>query len=76
MFSFLGCRKASTTSDVDDSPLSSLISLNDLWDFLGECLRRLTEASDPHAVLVLQPAVEAFFLVHAGNRREKVRFID
>lgn len=59
------------------SPLSQLLKLDDLWDELSVCLTRLREAADPHAVLVLQPAVEAFFLAHAAGRsqREAVSFI-
>jgi len=57
-----------------ESSLSKFLPMVELWDFLGECLNRLSEASDPHVVLVLQPAVEAFFLVHACRRKEKVIF--
>ena len=46
-------------------PLSSLLGLTDLWDTLSQCLCSLADTHDSHAVLVLQPAVEAFFLVHA-----------
>lgn len=35
-----------------------------MWSTLGECLTELGASSDTHAVLVLQPAVEAFFHVH------------
>ena len=47
--------------------LSEQLLLEELWDTLGECLTELARTSDHHAVLVLQPAVEAFFLVHAGK---------
>lgn len=46
--------------------LSDQLELDELWETLGECLTGLNKTSDHHAVLVLQPAVEAFFLVHAG----------
>lgn len=46
-------------------PLSSLLGLTKLWDMLSQCLCSLADTHDSHAVLVLQPAVEAFFLVHA-----------
>ena len=46
-------------------PLSSLLGLTKLWDTLSHCLCSLADTHDSHAVLVLQPAVEAFFLVHA-----------
>ena len=36
----------------------------------GECLTELAETSDTNAVLVLQPAVEAFFIVHASDKDE------
>ena len=47
--------------------LSEQLLLDELWDTLGDCLTELAKTSDHHAVLVLQPAVEAFFLVHAGK---------
>jgi len=49
--------------------LSEQISLDELWDTLGECLSELGRTSDSHAVLVLQPAVEAFFLVHGTEKQ-------
>lgn len=36
-----------------------------LWHTLSLCLLELEHTPDHHAVLVLQPAVEAFFLVHS-----------
>lgn len=48
--------------------LSQLLTLDSLWTALSHCLDELSEAADPHAVLVLQPAVESFFLVHASTR--------
>ncbi|XP_060263783.1 E3 ubiquitin-protein ligase HUWE1 isoform X31 [Ovis aries] len=51
--------------------LSEQLNLDELWDMLGECLKELEESHDQHAVLVLQPAVEAFFLVHATERESK-----
>jgi len=51
--------------------LSDEVCLDELWDALGECLTELARMSDNHAVLVLQPAVEAFFLVHAGEKDKK-----
>ncbi|UYV80320.1 HUWE1 [Cordylochernes scorpioides] len=48
------------------TPLSSELDLDTLWETLSECLVELAETPDHHAVLVLQPAVEAFFLVHAA----------
>ena len=50
--------------------LSHQLELNDLWGMLSECLSALAETQDPHAVLVLQPSVEAFFLVHADHSEE------
>lgn len=49
------------------APLSETIQLDDLWNTLSDCLVELEETADHHAVLVLQPAVEAFFLVHAST---------
>uniref|UniRef100_A0A8C3HWY2 E3 ubiquitin-protein ligase HUWE1 n=1 Tax=Chrysemys picta bellii TaxID=8478 RepID=A0A8C3HWY2_CHRPI len=51
--------------------LSEQLNLDELWAMLGECLKELEESHDQHAVLVLQPAVEAFFLVHATERESK-----
>ena len=42
--------------------------MDSLWSSLGECLSELSRNSDQNAVLILQPAVEAFFLVHAGKQ--------
>eukprot|EP00794_Sanderia_malayensis_P006098 gene6098-6802_t len=50
--------------------LSSQIILDELWDVIGECLSELAETSDANAVLILQPAVEAFFIVHAADKDE------
>ena len=50
--------------------LSQQLELDDLWSMLSECLSALAETQDPHAVLVLQPSVEAFFLVHADHSEE------
>jgi E3 ubiquitin-protein ligase HUWE1 len=47
--------------------LSDLLRLDNLWETLGECLTELAKTPDHHAVLVLQSAVEAFFIVHAGK---------
>uniref|UniRef100_A0A1B6DRZ8 HECT-type E3 ubiquitin transferase n=1 Tax=Clastoptera arizonana TaxID=38151 RepID=A0A1B6DRZ8_9HEMI len=49
------------------SPLSDFLILDDLWDMLSACLTELANTQDTHAVLVLQPAVEAFFLMHASG---------
>lgn len=49
-------------------PLSEQMSdLEPLWDTLSQCLFELEHTPDDHAVLVLQPAVEAFFLIHSPN---------
>lgn len=55
----------------EDTPsmprLSEQVLLDDLWQELGDCLTELAKTPDHHAVLILQPAVEAFFIVHAGK---------
>ncbi|KAK3102129.1 hypothetical protein FSP39_009035 [Pinctada imbricata] len=51
--------------------LSEKLDLDDLWQVLGECLTELAKTPDHHAVLILQPAVEAFFIVHAGEKDGK-----
>ena len=50
--------------------LSRQLHLDELWWALSECLDMLAQTSDPHAVLILQPSVEAFFLVHASGTEE------
>ena len=47
--------------------LSEQLLLEELWETLSRCLVQLAKTTDHHAVLVLQPAVEAFFLIHAGK---------
>jgi len=46
--------------------LSDQLALTALWNTLSSCLKELADTPDHHAVLVLQPTVEAFFLVHAA----------
>uniref|UniRef100_A0A674AEY3 E3 ubiquitin-protein ligase HUWE1 n=1 Tax=Salmo trutta TaxID=8032 RepID=A0A674AEY3_SALTR len=68
----LGNSQSETEERLPDLPLlSEQLLLDELWDMLGECLKELEESHDQHAVLVLQPAVEAFFLVHATERESK-----
>lgn len=45
--------------------------LDNLWETLSQCLKELAETPDHHAVLVLQPAVEAFFLVHSPGSSQR-----
>lgn len=52
---------------IELQPLSETLQLDHLWNTLSDCLVELEENADHHAVLVLQPAVEAFFLVHASS---------
>ena len=60
---------------VEMTSLSVELGLDNLWMTLSECLVELGETPDTHAVLVLQPTVEAFFLVHAsaasGDKRQR-----
>lgn len=51
--------------------LSDQLMLEELWNCLGECLVELDKTPDHHAVLILQPAVEAFFIVHSGEKASK-----
>ncbi|XP_060587198.1 E3 ubiquitin-protein ligase HUWE1-like isoform X3 [Ruditapes philippinarum] len=62
-----------TKTEVQLPRLSEQIDLEELWFTLGECLTELDKTPDHHAVLILQPAVEAFFLVHAGEKENKVK---
>ena len=52
--------------ELPEPRLSQQLQLDELWDALSVCLTSLAKMPDSHAVLVLQPTVEAFFLVHAG----------
>ena len=47
------------------------VTYNFVLTFLGEALTELGETTDTNAVLVLQPAVEAFFLVHGSEKEEE-----
>ena len=67
----LGKDKEDPNKDKDVLPrLSSELTLEELWDTLSECLVELARTSDRNAVLVLQPAVEAFFLVHGTEKED------
>ncbi len=48
--------------------LSQQLELEELWSILSQCVDALSHTEDPHAVFVLQPTVEAFFLVHANYK--------
>lgn len=69
-FMALGASTSGAAANEPELPLlSEQITLEELWDTLGECLSELGRTSDSHAVLVLQPAVEAFFLVHGTEKQ-------
>ncbi|XP_024868314.1 E3 ubiquitin-protein ligase HUWE1 isoform X2 [Temnothorax curvispinosus] len=53
--------------------LSESLVLDNLWETLSACLLELEYTPDHHAVLVLQPAVEAFFLVHSSSSTSRDR---
>ena len=63
------------TETSDLGSLSAQLNLEELWSTLSKCLVELGEMQDTHAVLVLQPAVEAFFQVHVsaafGDHKER-----
>lgn len=46
--------------------MSEILPLDDLWIDISRCLLALEESKDEYTVLVLQPSVEAFFLIHAS----------
>ena len=64
-----GASTSGTPQEPELPLLSEQVNLEELWDTLGECLSELGRTSDSHAVLVLQPAVEAFFLVHGTEKQ-------
>ncbi|XP_003380634.1 putative HECT-domain protein [Trichinella spiralis] len=55
--------------ELEVQPLTVSMQVDNLWDLLSECLTLLDESADPHAVLILQPAVEAFFIIHGDDKR-------
>ena len=61
------------SKDIELPRLSQQLILDSLWNTLSECLQELADTPDHHAVLVLQPAVEAFFLVHAAQTSKEER---
>ncbi|XP_039153200.1 E3 ubiquitin-protein ligase HUWE1 isoform X2 [Drosophila simulans] len=65
--SFPGVGVASASKSTKPT-LSQILCLDVLWNTLSECLVALEESKDEFAVLVLQPTVEAFFLIHASHR--------
>ncbi|XP_012277229.1 E3 ubiquitin-protein ligase HUWE1 isoform X2 [Orussus abietinus] len=69
-------KTAESRADEDTTTLpllSESLVLDNLWETLSACLLELEHTSDHHAVLVLQPAVEAFFLVHSSSSTTKER---
>lgn len=70
MHCFYFIAKESQNSNDELPRLSSQLALEELWDTLSECLSELARTSDRNAVLVLQPAVEAFFLVHGTEKED------
>lgn len=62
-----------SNKDIELPRLSQQLMLDGLWNTLSECLQELADTPDHHAVLVLQPAVEAFFLVHAAQTSKEER---
>ncbi|KAG1657518.1 E3 ubiquitin-protein ligase HUWE1 [Nymphon striatum] len=65
------CNICSTEKVEDEGPrLSEQLALEDLWTALSDCLLELADTPDDHAVLVLQPAVEAFFYASKPESQE------
>lgn len=48
-----------------NQPLAELLNLANLWQILSDSLGQLDVNTDSHTFMVLQPAVETFFMVHA-----------
>ncbi|XP_078340185.1 E3 ubiquitin-protein ligase HUWE1-like isoform X5 [Crassostrea virginica] len=63
--------KSEESAAAPQPSLSDQLGLEELWNTLGDCLTELAKTPDHHAVLILQPAVEAFFIVHAGEKDGK-----
>lgn len=64
----VGTSTSSINAKAAKPTLSQILCLDVLWHTLSECLVALEESKDEFAVLVLQPTVEAFFLIHASHR--------
>ncbi|KAI6651641.1 E3 ubiquitin-protein ligase HUWE1-like [Oopsacas minuta] len=56
----------------DSYRLSQVLSLPSLWALLEDCLEALAMSCHDHAVLVMQNMVECFFIVHAGDRDDRL----
>ncbi|SPP78575.1 E3 ubiquitin-protein ligase HUWE1 isoform X2 [Drosophila guanche] len=67
----VACASGKDSSKPGKPTLSQILCLDVLWNTLSECLVALEESKDEFAVLVLQPTVEAFFLIHASHRIPK-----
>ena len=70
VLSLLGDTEGDSKPSFLKQTLSLQLELEELWSVLSECLDALSHTEDPHAVFVLQPTVEAFFLVHANYKEE------
>lgn len=51
-----------------------LVKLEPLWSILSECLEAFDDSGDSHAYLIVQNAVEAFFMVHSLDERENNQY--
>ncbi|KOX75810.1 E3 ubiquitin-protein ligase HUWE1 [Melipona quadrifasciata] len=72
-----GNTNQASESGEDKLPLlSESLVLDHLWETLSACLLELEYTPDQHAVLVLQPAVEAFFLVHSSSSTSRDRHLN
>ncbi|OQV13389.1 E3 ubiquitin-protein ligase HUWE1 [Hypsibius exemplaris] len=63
----------SAALEIDLPALSELLNVEDLWTYLSACLGELERTGDQNAVLILQPTVESFFLVHAKEKQNADR---
>ena len=56
---------------VEKSSLAEdLKELETLWEVLSECLEEFDRSGDANAFLIVQNAVEAFFMVHSLDKKE------
>ncbi|GAB0086383.1 hypothetical protein DMENIID0001_004360 [Sergentomyia squamirostris] len=63
--------RMSERDNPNHTPLNHILNLDSLWAALSDCLELLKQTHDPYAFLVLQSAVEAFFLMHAPPRHQE-----
>ena len=64
-------KKVAKDESVHETSLAEdLFELDQLWVVLGDCLEQFDKSGDANAFLIVQNAVEAFFMVHSLDKKE------